>query len=107
MTAQYKFGEDSWFTFGGRVSGILNETYSKSFGIEDYTGKGEWNWFVTPNMRFQYSKGNDRISLYTSGYGRRPSSSRMLPVLDISDPSRLSLGNVYLKPYTTTNFGGN
>ena len=41
VTAQYKFGEDSWFTLGGRVSGILNETYSKSFGIEDYTGKGQ------------------------------------------------------------------
>ena len=107
VTAQYKFGEDSWFTLGGRVSGILNETYSKSFGIEDYTGKGQLDWFVTPNIRFQYSKGNDRISLYASGYGRRPNSSRMLPVLNISDPSRLSLGNVYLKPYTTTNFGGN
>ena len=107
VTAQYKFGEDSWFTLGGRVSGIMNETYSKSFGIEDYTGKDEWNWFVTPNMRFQYSKGNDRISLYASGYGQRPNSSRMLPVLSITDPSRLSLGNVYLKPYTTTNFGGN
>ena len=107
VTAQYKFGEGSWFTFGGRVSGIMNETYSKSFGIEDYTGKGEWNWFVTPNMRFQYSKGNDRFSLYASGYGQRPNSSRMLPVLNISDPSRLSLGNVFLKPYTTTNFGGN
>ena len=107
LTAQYKFGEDSWFTLGGRVSGILNETYSKSFGIEDYTGKGEYNWFVTPNMRFQYSNGKDRFSLYASGYGRRPNSSRMLPVLNITDPSRLSLGNVYLKPYTTTNFGGN
>ncbi len=107
VTAQYKFGEDSWFTFGGRVSGIVNETYSKSFGIEDYSGKGEWNWFVTPNMRFQYSNGNDRFSLYASGYGQRPNSSRMLPVLNISDPSRLSLGNVFLKPYTTTNFGGN
>ena len=107
VTAQYKFGEDSWFTFGGRVSGIMNETYSKSFGIEDYTGKDEWNWFVTPNMRFQYSKGNDRFSLYASGYGQRPNSSRMLPVLNIADPSRLSLGNVFLKPYTTTSFGGN
>ena len=107
MTAQYKFGEDSWFTFGGRVSGILNETYSKSFGIEDYTGKDEWNWSVTPNMRFQYSKGNDRFSLYASGYGQRPNSSRMLPVLNITDPSRLSLGNVYLRPYTLTMFGGN
>lgn len=107
VTVQYKFGEDSWFTLGGRISGILNETYSKSFGIEDYTGKGEYNWFVTPDMRFQYSNGKDRFSLYASGYGRRPNSSRMLPVLDIGDPSRLSLGNVYLKPYTTTNFGGN
>ena len=30
----------------------------------------------------------------------------MLPVLNISNPSRLSLGNVYLKPYSTTSFNG-
>ena len=104
LTAQYKFGARSYFTVGGRLSGILNETFSKSYGIETTTGKGEWNWFVTPTFRFQHSKGNDRFSMSASGYSQRPSNSRMLPVLSISNPSRLSLGNVYLKPYSETMF---
>jgi hypothetical protein len=104
LTAQYKFGESSWITLGGQVSGVLNETFSKSYGIEDTAGKDEWLWFVTPDFRFQYSRGNDRVNLTASGYAQRPSNSRMLPVLNISNPSRLSLGNVYLKPYSQTQF---
>ncbi len=107
MTAQYKFGKDSWITFGGTLSGLLNETYSKSYGIEEITGKDEWIWFLTPMLRFGHSKGNDRIRITASGYTQRPSVSRMLPVLNISDPSRLGLGNVYLKPYSQSYFNAN
>ena len=102
LTAQYKFGQSSWITLGGRAIGILNETFSKSYGIEERTGKDEWNWFFAPSLRFQHTKGNDRITLSAYGYGRPPSSSLMLPVLGISNPSRLSVGNVYLKPYAYT-----
>ena len=107
LTAQYKFGLNSWITLGGRATGILNETYSKSYGIEDTTGKDEWSWFFTPTLRFQHSKGNDRFTISASGYSRQPSNSRMLPVLNISNSSRLSLGNVYLKPYSITSFSAN
>ena len=102
MTGQYKFTDKTWLTLGGTVSGILNETYSKSYGIEQTTGKDEWNWLVTPQFRFQYSNDLDRIQLSASGSSYRPAVSRMLPVLNITNPSRLSLGNVYLKPYSTT-----
>ncbi len=102
LTAQYKFGERSWITLGGMLSGVLNETFSKSYGIETVTGKDELNWFVTPTFRFQHSKGNDRFNASVSGYTQRPSNSRMLPVLNIGNPSRLSMGNVYLKPYSQT-----
>ena len=102
LTAQYKFGERSWLTVGANVSGVLNETYSKSYGIEDTAGKDEWAWFVTPTLRFQHSMGNDRFNVSASGYTERPNNSRMLPVLNITNPSRLSIGNVYLKPYSYT-----
>ena len=98
LTAQYKFGKSSWITVGGQLSGILNETFSKSYGMEETTGKDEWDWFITPTLRFQHSKGNDRFNASASGYTVRPSNSRMLPVLNIGNPSRLSLGNIYLKP---------
>ena len=104
LTAQYKFGESSWITLGGSLFGILNETYSKSFGRENTVGKDEWNWHFAPTMRFQYSKEKDEVYFYVSGYGLPASASRMQPVLNITDPSRLSLGNIYLKPYASTRF---
>ena len=102
LTAQYQFGQRSYILFGGRLFGILNETFSKSYGIEDITGKGEWNWYVAPNFRLVHSRGNDRITVNAMGYSRRPSNAQMLPVLNIGNPSRLSVGNVYLKPYSYT-----
>ena len=104
LTAQYKFGEDSWLTLGGGLFGILNETYSKSFGSENTVGKDEWNWHFSPTFRFQYSKDKDEIYVYVTGYGQPAGASRMQPVLNLTDPARLSMGNVYLKPFATTYF---
>ena len=104
VRVQYKIDPYSNITLGGRVTGVLNEVYSKSFGIEDVTGQDEWLWSVTPDVRFQFNKGNDRVNLSASGGTTRPSSSRLLPVLSTADPSRLTLGNVYLKPYSQTSF---
>ena len=67
----------------------------------------EWNWFLTPTLRFQHMKGDDRIFLGASGYTQRPSSSRMLPVLNITDPSSLVVGNVYLRPFSITYLSAN
>lgn len=104
FTAQYKIAKGSWFTLGGSVIGVQNEVFSKSYGIEDVTGGGEWLWAVTPTLRFQHSKDKDRFMFSAYGYNFRPSSSNMLPVLNVANPSRLSLGNIYLKPYTQSVF---
>ena len=104
LTGQYKFGESSWLTLGASVNGILNETFSRSFNVSETTGTGEWNWFISPNVRFQYRKDKDRVMASVSGYNQQPSSSRMSTVLNISNPSRLSVGNIYLKPYGYTYF---
>ena len=106
LTLQYKFAPDSWITLGGRAIGSLTETFSKSFGVESTTGKDQWNWYVKPTLRFQHSKGNDRFIFSVLGYSYRPSPSRMQPVLNISNPTRLSLGNIYLKPSSETSFSG-
>ena len=104
LTAQYKFGEEGWITLGGTVYGMLNETYSKSFGMENTVGKDEWKWYFAPTLRGQYSKGNDEVTFHVTGYGVPVSAYRMQPVLNIADPSRLTLGNIYLKPYAQTYF---
>ena len=104
LTAQYQFGEAGWITFGGSLMGYLNETYSKSFGRESTIGKDEWIWRFAPDLRLSYSKEKDEVYLYVTGYSMPAGASRMQPVLNITDPARLSLGNIYLKPYTQTYF---
>ena len=107
FTTQYKFGQRNYITLGGRLTGSLNETYSKSYGIEAISGKNEWNWYVVPTLRFIYSKDMDWLSVSASGQSNRPSQSRMQPVLNITNPSRLSVGNVYLRPSSQMYFSAN
>ena len=104
LTAQYKFNDGTWLTLGASVDGVLNEVYSRSYNVSETTGKGEWNWFLAPYLRFQYSKDKDRITVQAQGSNQQPSSSQMSTVLSLGNPSRLSVGNIYLKPYgfTTT-----
>ena len=104
LSAQYTFGEDSWISFGAELDGVLNETFSRTYGNESLAGQNKWNWFVMPQFEIEHNKGINRLDFYISGYYNQPSSSRMLPVMDISNPSRLSLGNVYLRPFTYSYF---
>ena len=98
LTAQYKLAKQSYITLGGRVYGSLNETFSKSYGIETTSGKDEWNWYVAPTLRLIHRKDMNQLSVTASGFSNRPSQSRMRPVLNITNPSRLNVGNVYLRP---------
>ena len=104
LSAQYSFGKGNRFSFGGSAIGIYNELYSKSYGIDSTTGENEWGWAFTPNIRFTHNAGNNMVSIYMYGTNRRPNTSRMLPVLNITNPSSLSLGNIYLQSSTYTTF---
>lgn len=103
VTVRYSFAKQSYVGLGTDVAGILNETFSKSYGIEATAGKGEWEWQVMPTATFVHSKGTSRFQITGRTSSGKPSNNRMLPVLNISDPSRMSVGNVNLKPYTTSN----
>ena len=103
LTAQYQFSKDTWLTIGADVRGVLNETHSKSFGISQTTGEGEWYWHVAPRIRFQHTAGINRFNINTSGYNQEASNSLKLATMSITDPSRPSIGNIYLQPYGYTN----
>lgn len=107
LTAQYKWAQGRYVSVGARVSGLLDETFSRSFGVSETTGKNEWHWFVAPNVRFRYNKDSDQVDVSASGYARQPGAQLRLPVLNIADPSRLTLGNIYLKPYGNINLYAN
>ena len=104
LTAQYKLGQKTTITLGALASGVLNETFSKSYNIASTTGEDEWYWFVTPTFRLRYSDRKNSISTTVSGSSQQPAASRMLPVLNVSNLSRLSLGNIYLRPYGYSSF---
>ena len=104
LTAQYKFRDNNWITLGGRLFGVLNETFSRGYDLEETVGKGEWNWYVAPTLHLRCSKGKNQFTVFVSGSELRPANSRMQPVLNIADPSRLSLGNIYLKPHSNMLF---
>ena len=103
LTAQYKFNQLHTLTLGATTNGILNETFSKTFGVSQITGKDEWNWFLNPVLRYTWSPEAGRLRVSVSGSGSKPSNSLMLPVLNVADPSRLSMGNIYLRPSSSTN----
>ena len=102
LMVRYTFAKQSYVGLGTDVAGVLNETFSKSYGIEATAGKGEWDWLVMPNAVFVFSKGTSRLQISASTSSGKPSGNRMLPALNISDPSRMSVGNVNLKSYTQT-----
>ncbi|MBP5229175.1 MAG: outer membrane beta-barrel protein [Bacteroidales bacterium] len=106
-TAQYKVGKQSFVTFGVTANGTLNRLISRSFNVNDTTGKGEWNWYIAPTLRVMLGDAKNRLHFSVSGSSRKPSNSQMIPVLNINNPSRLSVGNIYLRPYSYTSFGFN
>ena len=104
LNGQYKMTEGGYFTLGARLHATQNRTFSQSYGIEEVTGDGEWYWYVSPVLRFNYNKDKHRITLSANGSSIQPSASRMLPVLNVGNASRLSAGNIYLKPSRDISF---
>ena len=102
--SQYSFTDNTWIMLGVEADGVLDETKARTYGNESLTGQNEWNWFVMPELEFEHSWGSNRLNFDINARSTKPGNSRMLPALNISDPARLSLGNIYLKPFTYTYF---
>lgn len=75
-----------------------NETFSKSFGVSTWSGRNEWLWNYSPVFNWTWQKQKGRLSLGYGGQSGQPSATLMLPVLDVSNPTRLKTGNIYLLP---------
>ncbi len=97
---QYK-KEKSSFQFGAQMQETLNETRAKSLGRETESGIGEWLLDWNPYFTYRWNYQAKSISASYSGRSSRPSATSQLPVLDISVPTRLRAGNIYLKPSYT------
>ena len=96
LLMQYKKG-DFTTQFGAAVEAVNNTNYSKSYGMEQTTGKGEYLWNVSPYIRFShYTKNGSSFNMDYSGSSSALSSSQISTVPNISNPTNISVGNVYL-----------
>ena len=98
-SVQFQYMKDQTsLQLGAQMQETLNETWAKSLGRETESGIGEWLLDWNPYLNYRWSKQQNRFNFYYSGRSSRPSAARQLPVLDISIPTRIQAGNIYLKP---------
>ena len=98
QSAQFQYKkEQTSVQLGVQTQETLNETYTKSLGRETTTGQGEWLFDWSPYLSVRWTKKQSRVYVNYSGRSQRPSNANLLPVLDISVPTRLRTGNIYLK----------
>ena len=91
--------EGNQFYFGLMHSQARNEVRSRSLGRDTESGIGEWlhDWVPFVNLRYS-SKDGHRLNVSYQGSASQPSGTRVMPVLDISNPLEISTGNVWLRP---------
>ena len=94
---QYKKDKSS-LQLGAQMQETLNEIRAKSLGRETESGLGEWLFDWNPYFNYYWTKQQNRFSLFYSGRSTRPSTANQMAVLDISVPTRIKAGNIYLKP---------
>lgn len=88
------------FGLGASAEGIQNRLFSRAQTVEALTGE-EWIWRVIPRVNISYFKESTNIYFFVSGSQSQPSGYQMLPTLNVSNPTQISAGNIYLRPFTS------
>lgn len=63
------------------------------------------NWSPQASVRYEIND-NSNFRLFYFGQSTQPTTSQLMPVIDNSDPLKMTLGNPYLKPYFSHNARG-
>jgi hypothetical protein len=100
LLAQYDKGRTN-LQLGGEARLYKNENYARSYGVDTRTGVGEWQTTFSPFLNLRYSDDRNNLSLRMSSNTARPSSASILPTFSIVNPTRITAGNIYLKPVTS------
>lgn len=100
ILAQYNKGKTN-VQFGGQARLYKNENYARSFGLDTKTGVDEWQTTLSPFVNVRYSDKNNNVYFRLSSRTARPSSASIVPTFNIVNPTKITAGNIYLKPVTT------
>ncbi len=94
----------NYIQFGASLQPTYNETHTTKFGVTTDMGEGEWllNWSPEVRARYNFSQTTNLRANY-NGRSSQPSTSRMQPILDVSNPTAVTMGNAYLLPSFTHN----
>ncbi len=84
--------------FGTSLQFIENRNYARSYGLDTETGKNDWQKNISPYLRLQWTKNKISYSIRANSYSSQPSPANIIPNLSIINPTRLTIGNIYLKP---------
>ena len=96
LSGQLLFG-DHYLMAGAKVESTLNEVRSIAKNYEDITGKGDWNWNVSPYLSYYYEGESHSAFVGITQNSVRPSGNMLAPVLNISNPALLRIGNDALR----------
>jgi len=94
-------------SFGLSADMTENVNYVRNLGVETSAGQGEWIFKLTPELDYYYNKDTFNTSIYYFGSTQQPMNSQMTPMLNLGDPTMISAGNIYLKPYMLHYIGAN
>ncbi len=97
ILAQYSKGRTT-LQAGGHVRVMNNETYSRSYNIDTHTGTGEWQTVISPYVRLSTQVMKQSLNAYINSSISRPSTLNLRPAFSIVNPTRITAGNIYLKP---------
>ena len=82
-----------------RANAVETVNYLKNLGTETTAGKGEWHFQFAPQLDYMYEAESFNTYIYYSGNTNQPSNSQINATINMTDPSMISVGNIYLKPY--------
>lgn len=101
LLAQYRKGSTT-VQFGGSAEAVNSENFSKSYGISQTTGEGEYLWNFSPFLRLSHTAESGAFYMvrYT-GSSSALSNSQITPAPNISNPTYITVGNIYLEPQFT------
>lgn len=97
LLMQYKNGIYN-LQFGVQLEQKQNIIYTKGNGLESTEGKDEWIMNYLPYLRINIKPERHNISISYNGRSISAYGQKISPVLNLSDPVRLSVGNIYLRP---------
>lgn len=89
--------DTSTVQFGVRASARNDVTRAVNLRQTTLTGRNVWKWNVSPVVTYSHSVDGSNFSLQYSGEANPVSSRMMIPTPDITDPMRITVGNIYLK----------